>query len=232
VSYGKILPKYILNFPKYGCINVHASLLPKYRGAAPIQRCIIDGVTETGVTTMLMDSKLDTGDIILQHGLKILEGETYGELHDRLAALGFYCLTKTLEDLEKGAANFKKQDNSTSSYAKKIEKTDAIIDWSVSAKNIVNLIRGLNPIPGAKTVYCGGMMKIFHAHAARNYNIDKRNVEFGEILEVFDGFLAVKAADGVVLVEEIQFPGKTRICVKDYMNGHKFKIGEILGQKC
>lgn len=216
VAYGKILPKEILELPPYGCINVHASLLPKYRGAGPIQWSIINGETETGVTTMVMAEGLDTGDMLCKKALRILPDETAAELHDRLAVLGAEVLTETIEHLENGTLRRTPQNDAESSYAPMISKQTGQIDWNKPARDIVNLIRGCNPWPMAHTRYQGETVKISRAALG-----GKTTQPPGKLLGTENGCLSIAAGSGtVVLVQEIQFPGSKRMRVESYLNGH------------
>lgn len=232
VAYGKILPKFVLDYPKYGCINVHASLLPKYRGAGPIQRAIIDGEKVTGVTTMYMSEGLDEGDILLSRATEIAPDETAGELFDRLSELGAELLIETIEEIESGRAVRTKQDDALSSYAPMLKKEDGDIDWNKTAAEIVNLVRGTNPWPMAYTRYEGETMKVISARADGG----AESGEPGKILEIVNNpdkskSLAVGCADGRVLIDELQFKGGKRMAVRDYLNGHEIKTGVILTKK-
>lgn len=225
VAYGQILPEYVLNYPKYGCINVHGSLLPKYRGAAPIQRCVIDGEKKTGVTTMYMAKSLDTGDMILKSETEIGEYETAGELHDRLSLMGAELIVKTLAQIKDGTAPREKQDDSLTNYAEMMSKETGHIDWSKSADEIVRLILGTNPWPVAYTAYKSDTMKIYMAKRGEVVSDGKP----GEIIAVNKKNLAVACGDGnSILVEEIQFKGGKRMNVASYLNGHSIDVGEIL----
>jgi len=226
VAYGKILPKYILDYPKYGCINVHASLLPKYRGAGPIQWCIIKGESITGITTMYMDEGLDTGDMILKKEITIGDNETAGELHDRLSVLGAEVLHDTLELIQKGIAPRVPQEHESATYAPMLDKRMALIDWTKSAQEIKNLVRGLNPWPVAYSYYQGQVMKIYSVNVLPG---DKQVLP-GTIIEYIPGQgLIVQAGDGNrVAVWEIQFAGGKRMTVDEYLRGHVIKFGEIL----
>lgn len=226
VAYGKILPEYILNYPKYGCINVHASLLPKYRGAAPIQRCIIDGEKQTGVTTMYMEKGLDTGDMILKKVIDIDEEETAATLHDKLMNLGAQALIETLEMVKKGTVKAEKQDDSQSCYAPMIDKASALIDWKKSAKEISNLVRGMNPYPFAYTYYNDKMMKIGQAQAIDAQKSD----ECGKILSVSKDGIVVACGEGNLLIKMVQFEGKKMMSVRDYTLGHTVDTGVILSE--
>lgn len=232
VAYGRILPKFVLDYPKYGCINVHASLLPKYRGAGPIQRAIIDGEKVTGVTTMYMSEGLDEGDILLSRATEIAPDETAGELFDRLSEMGAELLIETIEEIESGRAARTKQDDALSSYAPMLKKEDGDIDWNKTAAEIVNLVRGTNPWPMAYTRYEGETMKVISARADGGWI----GGEPGKILEIVSNpdkskSLAVGCADGRVLIDELQFKGGKRMAVRDYLNGHEIKTGVILTKK-
>lgn len=232
VAYGKILPGFVLDYPKYGCINVHASLLPKYRGAGPIQRAIIDGEKVTGVTTMYMSEGLDEGDVLLSRATEIAPDETAGELFDRLSEMGAELLIETIEEIESGRAARTKQDDALSSYAPMLKKEDGDIDWNKTAAEIVNLVRGTNPWPMAYTRYEGETMKVISARADGGWI----GGEPGKILEIVSNpdkskSLAVGCADGRVLIDELQFKGGKRMAVRDYLNGHEIKTGVILTKK-
>ena len=215
VAYGKILPEYILNFPKYGCVNVHASLLPKYRGAAPIQWSVIDGEDKTGVTTMYMEKGLDTGDMIYKLETEIGKEETYGELHDRLSVMGAEVLAKTVEAIADGTAPREKQNDELSNYAPMISKETGHIDWQKSAIEVLNLIRGMNPYPMSYTQYGDETLKIIHAY----YGGDTK-LEAGSIT-VKPTCIEVACGDGsYICVDEIQFKGGKRMSVSSYLNGH------------
>ncbi len=223
VAYGKILPSYVLDYPKYGCINNHASILPKYRGAAPIQRAIMDGDKETGVSVMKMDIGLDTGDVILVEKVTIEENDNFESVHDKLAEAGSTALLKTVELLKKGEATYTKQPD-TFTYAEKILKADCLIDFNKSLDEIHNQIRGLSPIPLAYTKTPDGkILKVVKAHKT-----DKAaNCENGEIVSL-DGAIFVKCNDGVIALDIIVPEGKGKMNATDFINGRKVKIGDIL----
>lgn len=224
VAYGKILPEYILDFPKFGCINMHASLLPKYRGAGPIQWSVINGEEKTGITSMLMEKGLDTGDMLLKVETGIGEYETAGELHDRLMIMGAELLLKTVEKAEKGELKPEKQNDEESCYAPMISKETAKIDWSRSARVVSKLIAGMNSWPIAHTLYKGEILKIYRAvvkGAARG--------KTGQILAADEKGLEILCGDGVsILATEVQFAGSKPMKVRDYLNGHSIEVGEIL----
>lgn len=227
VAYGKILPDYILSYPKYGCVNVHASLLPKYRGAAPIQWAIINGEKVTGVTTMKMDSGVDTGDMLLNAETEIGEYETSEELFERLAKIGGELLIKTLSGLENGTITPKPQKHDESTHAPMISKETGIIDWGKSAREISKLICGMNSWPLASTLYKGEMLKIVEAKMC-NDTLDK---QAGEILALEKGKgLKVSCGEGTLYIKTAQFAGSKKMNVEDYARGHDIEIGTVLGQ--
>lgn len=222
VAYGQILSKEILNTPKYGCINVHASLLPKLRGAAPINWSIINGDKTSGVTTMLMDEGLDTGDMLLKSEVEITDDMTAGELHDILSEVGANLLINTIDridDIERI-----KQDNSGSSYAPMLKKEMSLINWKDSAQNIYNMIRGLNPNQLAYFPYFDGTtVKVCKTSVIDSF-IGNTNYEAGTVLEASKNGIYVKAGDNkVILIEEFQMPGKNKVSTKDYLRGNTFK---------
>lgn len=222
VAYGKILPEEFLNAPKYGCINMHASLLPKLRGAAPIQWSIINGEKRSGVTAMQMDKGLDTGDILLSESVEIRDDETAQELHDELSVLGAQVMRKTLLMLQRGELSPVRQDDSNSTYAPILAKELSAIDWQKSALQIHNQIRGLYPWPGASAVLNGKTLKI---HSAKL--LGKTEGEPGEV--VFnDRRLCVACGDGnAVELLVIQAPGKKAMPVTDYLRGNPVVLGTI-----
>lgn len=222
VAYGKILPKEILDIPQYGCINVHGSLLPKYRGAAPIQWSVINGDKETGVTTMYMDIGMDTGDMILKEKVSIGENETTGELWNRLSKIGGELLVKTLKLIEEGNAPRTKQGEDYT-IAPMLDKEIAQIDWNnKTAKQIKNLIRGLNPIMGAYTFVNGKKLKIWKAKIVNKDTIQDAQVENGAVMlaDAKQG-LFFKAKDGIIEAIEIQSENCKRMNAKDFLRGNK-----------
>lgn len=223
IAYGRILPKEILEAPKYGCINVHASLLPKYRGAAPIQWSVIDGESKTGVTTMQMDVGLDTGDMLMKCETAIDPDETAGELHDRLSLMGAKLIVDTLAALEQGALTPQKQDDSESCYAKMLTKELCAVDWHKSAKEIHDQIRGLSPWPVATAVLEGKKLKLHRSAIAAQ---GSETAACGEIISLDP--LTVQCGEGAVALLEIQAEGKKRMNAQDYLRGHPIKTGTIL----
>jgi len=228
VAYGKILPKYILEYPELGCINVHASLLPKYRGAGPIQWCIINGEKITGVTTMYMNEGLDTGDMILKEEIAIGENETAGELHDRLALLGTRVLHETLALIEKGMAPRIPQSDHEATYAPMLDKSTGLINWNKKAQDIKNLVRGVTPWPAAYTYYQGKMMKIYSVDVMPGNG----KALPGTIIEhIPDNGLIIQAGDGNrIVIRELQFEGGKKMTIDEYLRGHSIQFGEVLGK--
>lgn len=221
VAYGQILPESILNIPKYGCINVHGSLLPKYRGAAPIQWSVLNGDEVTGVTTMYMEKGLDTGDILLTEEYKIGINETAGEVFDNLANLGGELIIKTLDYAQKGMLKPVKQDDSLSSYAKMLDKSMCKIDFSKTNKEVHNKVRGLCPWPVASTVFNGKILKIFETRLADG------NGNPGEV--ICTNPLTVACGEGAVVINSVQLQGKKRMDSNAFLQGHKINIGTIIG---
>ena len=224
VAYGKILPSEILEIPKLGCINVHASLLPKYRGAAPIQWAVLNGDKTTGVTTMYMDVGMDTGDMILKQEVEIGENETTGELWDRLSIIGADLLVKTLDQIEKGTApRIKQSDDFT--MAPMLNKEISKIDWQEkTAKQIKNLVRGLNPIMGAYSYLNGKKIKFWKVEVEEDTNSNQEN---GTVIKANDKEgLYIKAKDGILKIIEIQGENAKRMNANDFLRGNKIEIGQ------
>ena len=221
VAYGKILPKEVLEIPKYGCINVHGSLLPKYRGAAPIQRSILNGDKTTGVTTMYMDEGMDSGDMILKKEVEIGENETTGELWDRLSKIGADLLVKTLKEIENGTAPREKQSNEFT-MAPMLSKDMAKINWQEqSAEQIKNLVRGLNPIMGAYTFVNNKKIKLWKVEV-KPINQKFKDFENGSVvLSDSKNGLELKAKDGIIKVIELQGENGKRMKAEDYLRGNK-----------
>ena len=220
-AYGQILPKEVLELPKYGCINIHASLLPKYRGAAPINWVILNGETETGVTSMQMGEGLDTGDMLIKRSTKIGENETYEELYARLAVMGGEVLAETLEAVENGTLSPEKQDDSLSCYSPMIRKEMSALDFSKTAAEVHNTIRGVTGF----TMLDGKRLKVFRSEISDNIAPDAEN---GSIVD--EKRFAVKCGDGkAVVFTEVQPEGKKRMAAEDFLRGKKLVKGEILG---
>lgn len=222
VAYGKILPKEILEIPKLGCINVHGSLLPKYRGAAPIQWAVINGEKVTGITTMYMDVGMDTGDMILKEEVEIGKDETTGELWDRLAEIGAKLLVETLEQIRKGIAPRIPQ-GTDFSMAPMLDKEMSKIDWNnKSAQEIKNLVRGLNPIMGTFSFLDGKKIKFWKVEVVQDANLNRSNLENGTVIKADskDG-LYIKAKDGIIKVLEIQGENAKKMNIQDFLRGNK-----------
>ena len=219
IAYGKILPPYILHYPKYGCINVHASLLPKYRGAAPIQWAVINGEKVTGVTTMLMDEGLDTGDMLKTAEIKIDDDMTSGELYTKMSKVCPEVLLETLSDIDNTVP--KKQNNELASYASMIDKKTATIDWNKDSRDIVNLIRGMNPTPCARTSFNGKLLKIYAAKPG------SKSAKPGEVVST-DGVIEVGCKDGTVKILSLKPEGKREMSASDFVLGNKIKAGDML----
>ena len=219
-AYGQILPKAVLDLPKFGCVNIHGSLLPKYRGAAPIQQSVLDGEKVTGVTTMLMDVGLDTGDILLKAETEIGENETAGELFDRLAVLGGELIVETLDKLKKGEITPQKQDESLATHTSKITKELCPIDFNKTAYEVHNKVRGLNPWPVAVTEISGKTVKVYSSR------VSDMSGAAGTILSLKPFVIA--CGDKSVELIEIQPQGKKRMTAQAFLAGHKLNIGDKL----
>jgi len=224
VAYGQILPKEVLEIPKHGCINVHASLLPRYRGAAPINQAIIDGETETGITTMLMDEGLDTGDMLVKRALEIPPDETAGELHDRLAELGRETMVETLRQLCAGELKPQVQDDALSTYAPMLKKEDGRVDWTRSAGDLHNQVRGLSPWPGAFTSLGEEVLKF-----AATRVVDGNGVP-GSVLAADASGVVVACGEQALLLGGLQLPGKRMLPAAEFVRGAKLEVGERLGK--
>ncbi len=225
IAFGQILPKEILEMTPYGCINVHASLLPKYRGAAPIQWAIINGESVSGVTTMQMDEGLDTGDMLEKVEVPLGDKITGGELHDLLAEAGAKLCVQTLEKLEKGELKPEKQGETPTAYARMLDKKLGNIDWTRPAAEIERLIRGLNPWPSAYTTWNEKTMKIWDADVVDT----QKTAEPGTITEVTKQTFSVQTGDGVLQIKELQIPGKKKMASDAFLRGYQVKTGEKLG---
>ncbi len=229
-AYGKILSKELLDVPHLGCINVHGSLLPAYRGAAPINWAVINGEKTTGITTMFTDVGLDTGDMLLMKELVIEPNMTVGELHDKMAILGAEVLKATLAELKNGTLKRQPQDDALSSYAPIMSKELGLIDWNKSAQEIHNLVRGTDPWPGAYTFLNGERIRIWRTSLVSDKNIDT-NAEAGIIIEAGCDGILVKCGDGCILVKDIQLDCCKRMNVDCYIRGHQIYAGEKFGEK-
>ena len=225
VAYGKILPKFVLDYPKYGCINVHVSLLPKYRGAAPMQRAIINGENETGVTIMYMAEGVDTGDIITSEAFPIGAEDDFEAIHDRSAEVGAKLLVKTISDIADGKATRTPQNDALATHAAKIEKEDCKIDFSRSASALDCAIRGVTPIPGAFAYLKGKMLKIYKAMPTSGVGTP------GEVIALDPkgtGSFTVACGEGALKVSGVIPEGKGRMSAGDFIRGRKIELGDIL----
>jgi methionyl-tRNA formyltransferase len=226
VAYGKILPANVLDFPKYGCINVHGSLLPAYRGAAPMQRAIMEGQPETGITTMMMDVGLDTGDMLLVGKVAIEEDDNFETIHDKLGECGADTLLSTLKELRAGTLTRIKQDDSLATYAAKIEKSDCLIDFTKSANEVHNQIRGLSPIPLAFTYTPDGkMLKVPTTEVAKR---EGTLAPVGTVLSLAGGKIEVACGVGSIFILSVLPEGKKRMAAADFINGRKISVGDVL----
>jgi len=225
-AYGQILQQRVLDIPRYGCINIHASLLPAYRGAAPIQWCIIKGENVTGVTTMQMNAGLDTGDMLVKEEVVISSTDTGETLHDKLALAGVNTIRETIKQIEAGTLNPIPQDDALSCYAPMINKATGYIDFSMSAGDIYNLVRALNSYPYASTVYEGTRFKVIAAKVIEG----EYKGDFGEILDVSKDGILVKCAENALLITDVQFEGKKKMPVSEYIKGNKIDANVVLGE--
>ena len=225
VAYGLLLPQKVLDTPKLGCINVHASLLPRWRGAAPIQRAILAGDTESGVGIMKMEAGLDTGPVLLEARCPINESDTAQDLHDRLAALGAETLLQSLDDIESRLKQAQPQDESLSTYARKLDKQEALIDWQRPAAEILRQINAFNPWPVAQTQWQGDTMRIWRAQLGDRI----RSGQPGEIIAVSKQGLDVQTTDGILRITQLQLPGKRAMQVQDFLNANTIDVGDVLG---
>ena len=226
-AYGQIIPRELLEYPRLGCINVHASLLPKLRGGAPINRAIMEGYSKTGITIMYMNERMDAGDIIAQEEIPILDTDTYTSLHDKLKILGKELLIKTLPSIINGTNERIKQDESLVTYGFVIKKEDERIDFSKKRRQIINLIRGLNETPGAYCYFEGKILKVYEAYITDNY-VEGFN---GQITKIYKDGIGVKVSNGEIVLTVVQLEGKNKMNAKDFINGLKNKdelVGKIL----
>ena len=233
-AYGQILPESILNIPRLGCINVHGSLLPKYRGAAPMQWAVINGETKTGITTMYMAKGMDTGDMLLKTEVEISPLDNFGTVHDKMAVAGAELLIETLSALEEGSVERIAQNHEEATYSPMISKEDGKIDWTKSAKRIRDLIRGLDPIPGAYTKYGEDILKIFGAevdtmssHDIYGNTTNHSNI-CGTILEITKKGIIIQCGVGTLMVTQLQARGGKRMETDAYLRGHEMPIGSIV----
>lgn len=223
VAFGQIIPLSILKMPKFGCVNIHGSLLPKYRGAAPIQWAVLDGEKETGITTILMDEGIDTGDILLKKTIKIDADETSGSLFDKLMALGAETILETLDELEKGNLTPTKQGESPTAYAKMLTKAMGLIDFTRSAKELDCFVRGMDPWPSAYTLLAGKTLKLWKVRAVDGSG------KAGSVIEIGKESFTIACGEGAIEVLEVQLEGKKRMSAGDFLKGSTLNIGQELG---
>ena len=225
-AYGQIIPKELLDFPRYGAINIHASLLPKLRGGAPIHHAIIDGYDKTGITIMYMNEKMDEGDIILQSSTSISLDDTTETLHDRLSIMGRDLILDAIPKIVSGNINRIKQNEKDATYGYNISREDEKIDFNKTRYEIFNQIRGLNSYPGAYTIFNNKILKVCKSEIGSNNYFNKKN---GEIVCLYDDGIGVKCLDGEIILKEVQLEGKKKQCAKDFINGHRNElIGNVL----
>lgn len=223
VAFGQIIPLSILKMPKYGCVNIHGSLLPKYRGAAPIQWAVLDGEKETGITTILMDEGIDTGDILLKKTIQIDTDETSGSLFDKLKALGAETILETLDELEKGSITPTKQGESPTAYAKMLTKAMGLIDFTRSAKELDCFVRGMDPWPSAYTLLAGKTLKLWKVRAV------EKSGKAGSVIEIGKESFTIACGEGAIEVLEVQLEGKKRMSAGDFLKGSTLNKGQELG---
>ena len=223
VAFGQIIPLSILKMPKYGCVNIHGSLLPKYMGAAPIQWAVLDGEKETGITTILMDEGIDTGDILLKKTIKIDADETSGSLFDKLMALGAKTILETLDELEKGNLTPTKQGESPTAYAKMLTKAMGLIDFTKSAKELDCFVRGMDPWPSAYTLLAGKTLKLWKVRVVEG------DGKAGSVIGIDKESFTIACGEGAIEVLEVQLEGKKRMSAGDFLKGSTLNIGQELG---
>jgi methionyl-tRNA formyltransferase len=225
-AYGLILPQWVLDLPRLGCFNIHASLLPRWRGAAPIHRAIEAGDSHTGITIMQMDAGLDTGDMLLVRSIPILPTDTTGALHDRLATVGGELMVQALAQAGQGTLAPVKQPGESITYANKIDKSEAAIDWAQLAQVICQRIRAFNPFPGASTQLNGETLKIWSAQVSDNPAVATKSC--GEIVAFARTGIEVAAMNSVVTITELQRPGGKRLAAADFLRGNALQVGQVL----
>lgn len=225
IAYGQILKRDILDIPKYGCLNIHASLLPKYRGAAPINWAIIEGEKETGITIMEMDEGLDTGDILKYKAIPIKDADDSQSIHDKLSVLGSQLIVETLEDIKNNKIEKIPQDENLATYAPMLSKKTGKIDWNNKGEKIINTIRGLKPWPSAYIIYKGQNVKVHEAKSVEKF-IEGEN---GVVVKVSQEGIFVNCSDSCIVIEVLQFPGKKKLHVSEYLKGNDFDVNIKLG---
>jgi methionyl-tRNA formyltransferase len=227
VAFGQILPRALLDIPAFGCVNVHASLLPFYRGAAPISWVLINGETETGVTIMLLDEGMDTGDMLMQEKLPLMPTDTVVTLHDRLAQSGARLLGKALDELGSTGWTRIPQDHVRATYAPLLKKEDGLIQWQKRAREIHNQIRGMNPWPGCFTYFNGKLLKVFAIEVGEQHAKETP----GSIIEISESGITVATGTGALILKEIQLEGKKRMPAEEFIKGKTIKPGDVLSSE-
>ena len=223
-AYGQIIPKVLLDYPKYGAINIHASLLPKLRGGAPIHHAIIDGYDKTGITIMYMNDKMDEGDIILQKETQITDEDTTNSLHDRLSLIGRDLILEAIPKIVKGEIKRIKQNEEEATYGYNISREDEKINFLKTKREIFNQIRGLNSYPGAYTIFNGKILKVWESKIGTS----NKEGQIGEIINIYDDGIGIKCSDGEIILTQVQLEGKKRQTAKEFINGHK---NELIGSR-
>ncbi len=223
-AYGQIIPKSLLDYPKYGAINIHASLLPKLRGGAPIHHAIIDGYDKTGITIMYMNDKMDEGDIILQKETQITDEDTTNSLHDRLSLIGRDLILEAIPKIVKGEIKRIKQNEEEATYGYNISREDEKINFLKTKREIFNQIRGLNSYPGAYTIFNGKILKVWESKIGTS----NKEGQIGEIINIYDDGIGIKCSDGEIILTQVQLEGKKRQTAKEFINGHK---NELIGSR-
>lgn len=226
VAYGKILPQYVLDYPAYGCINAHGSLLPKYRGAAPIQRAIMNGEKITGVTAMYMDIGIDTGDMINTETVEISDSDNFETVHDKMAIAGAKSLLRAIDSIKDGTVERIKQDDSLATYVEKIERDDCVLDFSRDAVSLFNHIRGLSPIPLSFTNTPDG--KILKVVSSEVISISASDNESGTVISLDNGIISVACGNGILGITEVIPEGKKKMASSDFIRGRKINVGDKL----
>lgn len=228
-AFGQILTKEILEMPRLGCLNIHASLLPKYRGASPIQQAVIDGEEKTGITIMQMDEGIDTGDILYQKELPIDGKETGASLFEKLSVLGAQAIVEALDLLGAGKLIPRRQEEALASHVGMMKKTAGLIRWEESAVSIERLVRGLNSWPSAYTFWQGKQLKIWEADVEPQADTDRTDAGPGSVAQITRDALRILTGDGIVEIKELQLEGKKRMTTHDFLLGVRIKTGELLG---
>jgi methionyl-tRNA formyltransferase len=224
VAYGLLLPQTVIDVPRLGCLNIHASLLPRWRGAAPIQRALLAGDAETGVTIMRMEAGLDTGPMLARHAIAIASGETGGSLHDRLATLGAGMIVEALDAVAAGTARYEPQDAAAATYARKLSKAEALLDWSQPAPALERQVRAFDPWPVAETRLGGRQLRIWKAHAEAGSQVASP----GAVLRADQRGIAVMTGEGVLVLEQLQLPGRRPVTAREFLQARD-PAGLVLG---